>query len=72
LEKGIDIRKPVIVMDDLNKDERIHDRDAHKKHLHQPPSSSKPALPETSEKIRTSAWITLAILGSDDPNYNVW
>jgi MFS family permease len=51
-------------MDDLNKDERIHDRDAHKKHLHQPPSSSKPALPETSEKIRTSAWITLAILGS--------
>ncbi|MDQ6667373.1 MAG: MFS transporter [Thermoproteota archaeon] len=51
-------------MDDLNKDERIPDRDSHKKHLDQPPSSSKPALPETSEKIRTSAWVTLAILGS--------
>ena len=52
----------MIVMDDLNKDERIHDRDAHKKLPHQP--SSKSVVPETSEKIRTSAWITLAILGS--------
>jgi MFS family permease len=51
-------------MDDLNKDRRIHDGDAHKKLPHQPPSSSKSVLPETSEKIRTSAWITLAILGS--------
>ncbi|MFY9794951.1 MAG: MFS transporter, partial [Candidatus Nitrosopolaris sp.] len=51
-------------MDDLNKDGRIHDGDAHNKLPHQPPSSSKSVLPETSEKIRTSAWITLAILGS--------
>ena len=51
-------------MDDLNKDGRIHDGDAHNKLPHQPPSSSKSMLPETSEKIRTSAWITLAILGS--------
>src|SRR5712692_2202115 len=50
-------------MDDLNKDEHIHDREAHKKLPHQPPSSSNSVLPETSEKIRTSAWITLAILG---------
>ncbi|PWU78729.1 MAG: MFS transporter [Candidatus Nitrosopolaris wilkensis] len=49
-------------MDDLNKDERIDDRDTHKKLPHQP-SSSKSVVPETSEKIRTSAWITLAILG---------
>src|SRR5438445_13624000 len=47
-------------MDDLNKDK---DREAHKKLPHHPPSSSKPVFPETSEKIRTSAWITLAILG---------
>ena len=51
-------------MDDLNKDGRIHDGDAHNKLPHQPPSSSKSVLLETSEKIRTSAWITLAILGS--------
>src|SRR6478672_10210992 len=50
-------------MADLNKDERTHDREAHKKPAHQPPSSSNSVLPETSEKIRTSAWITLAILG---------
>src|SRR5713226_918943 len=50
-------------MDDLNKDEHIHDREAHKKLAHQPPPSSNSVLPETSEKIRTSAWITLAILG---------
>lgn len=55
---------PVIVMDDLNKDERIHDSEAQKKLSPQPPSSSKSMLPETSDKIRTSAWITLAILGS--------
>jgi MFS family permease len=42
----------------------IHDGDAHNKLPHQSPSSSKSVLPETSEKIRTSAWITLAILGS--------
>jgi MFS family permease len=50
-------------MDDLNKDEHIHDRKAHKKLPYQPPLSSNSVLPETSEKIRTSAWITLAILG---------
>src|SRR5438309_702341 len=50
-------------MDDLNKDEHIHDREAHKKLPHHHPSSSKSVLPETSEKIRTSAWTTLAILG---------
>ena len=50
-------------MDDLNKDEHIHDREAHKKLPHQPPSSSKSVLPESSEKIRSAAWITLAILG---------
>jgi MFS family permease len=49
-------------MDELNKND--HDGDAHKKLPHQPPSSSKSVLPETSQKIRTSAWITLAILGS--------
>ncbi|MGB6528116.1 MAG: MFS transporter, partial [Candidatus Nitrosopolaris sp.] len=36
----------------------------YKKTAHQPPSSSKSVLPEASEKIRTSVWITLAILGS--------
>jgi MFS family permease len=50
-------------MDDLNKDEHIHDRQAHKKLPPQPLSSSKSMFPETSEKIRTSGWITLAILG---------
>jgi MFS family permease len=50
-------------MDDLNKDEHIHDRKAHKKLPYQPPLSSNSVLPETSEKIRKSAWITLAILG---------
>ncbi|MDP9289232.1 MAG: MFS transporter [Thermoproteota archaeon] len=50
-------------MDDLKKDERTPDIEAPKK-LPQPLSSSKAAVPETSEKIRTSAWITLAILGS--------
>ena len=53
----------VIVMDDLKKDERTPDSEAPKK-LPQPLSSSKAVVPETSEKIRTSAWITLAILGS--------
>src|SRR5712691_10307780 len=50
-------------MDDLKKDERTPDSEAPKK-LPQPLSSSKAVVPETSEKIRTSAWITLAILGS--------
>ena len=56
--------KPVIIMDDLIKDEHIHDREPPKKLPHQPPSGSKSVLPDTSDKIRTSAWITLAILGS--------
>jgi MFS family permease len=47
-------------MGDLNKDERTPDSEGLKK-LPQPLSSSKA---ETSDKIRTSAWITLAILGS--------
>jgi MFS family permease len=50
-------------MDDLNKDEHINEGEVHKKLPPQPLSSSKPVFPETSEKIRTSAWITLAILG---------
>jgi len=50
-------------MDDLKKDERTPDSEVTKK-LPQPLSSSKAVVPETSEKIRTSAWITLAILGS--------
>jgi len=50
-------------MDDLNKNDRIRDRNAHKNLPHQPAPSSKSVLSETSEKIRTSAWITLAILG---------
>ena len=53
----------MIEMADLNKDERTNDREGHKKLAHQPPSSSNSVLPESSEKIRTSAWITLAILG---------
>ena len=51
-------------MDDLNKDEHINEGEVHKKLPPQPLSSSKSTLPETSEKIRISAWITLAILGS--------
>ena len=50
--------------DDLKKDEGTLDSKAQKKLSEQPLSSSKSTLPETSEKIRTSAWITLAILGS--------
>ncbi len=50
-------------MDDLNKDKGIQDGEAYKKTLHQP-TSSKSVSPETSEKIRTSVWLTLAILGS--------
>ena len=50
--------------DDLKKDEGTLDSEAQKKLSEQPISSSKSTLPETSEKIRTSAWITLAILGS--------
>jgi MFS family permease len=50
-------------MADLNKDESIDDKEASKKLPPKMPSS-KSVLPETSEKIRTSAWITLAILGS--------
>ena len=53
----------MIEMDDLNKDERTNDREGHKKLAHQPPSSSNSVLPETSDKIGTSAWITLVILG---------
>ena len=51
------------MMDDLKKDERTRESEAQKKLPQQPLSSSKAVLPETSEKIRTSAWITLAILG---------
>jgi len=50
--------------DDLKKDEGTLDNEAQKKLSEQPLSSSKSTLPETSEKIRISAWITLAILGS--------
>ena len=50
--------------DDLNKDEGTLDSEGQKKPSEQPISSSKSTLPETSEKIRTSAWMTLAILGS--------
>src|SRR5213080_3233328 len=50
-------------MDDLSKNDRIHNREAHKNLPHQSTRSSKSELSETSEKIRTSAWITLAILG---------
>ena len=50
--------------DDLKKDEGTLDSEAQKKLSEQPLSSSKSTVPETSEKIRTSAWITLAILGS--------
>src|SRR5205809_1395807 len=50
-------------MDDLNRNDRIRDREAHKNIPQQPPTSSKSVLSETSEKNRTSAWITLAILG---------
>ena len=50
--------------DDLKKDEGTLDNEAQKKLSEQPLSSSKSTLPETSEKIRISAWITIAILGS--------
>src|SRR5947208_15788513 len=50
--------------DDLKKDEGTLNNEAQKKLSEQPLSSSKSTLPETSEKIRISAWITLAILGS--------
>ncbi len=50
-------------MDDLKKDERMPDSEAPKKLPPQPLSSSKGVVPETSENIKTSAWITLAILG---------
>jgi len=52
-------------MDHLNKDSPTNNGETNKKrHKEQPKSSSsKSVLPETSEKIRTSAWITLAILG---------
>jgi MFS family permease len=53
-----------VMDDDLKKDEGTLDSEAQKKLSEQPLSSSKSTLPETSEKIRTSAWITLAILGS--------
>jgi MFS family permease len=53
----------VIVMDDLNKDERLHHSAPHKNIPQQPPTPPKSVLSETSDKIRTSAWITLAILG---------
>src|SRR2546430_8685407 len=55
-------------MDDLNKDERIHNSKVDKENQQQqrPESSthSKSESLETSNKIRTSAWITLGILGS--------
>src|SRR6266516_6778261 len=53
--------------DDLKKDEGTLDNEAQKKLSEQPLSSSKSAFPETSGKIRTSAWITLEILGSTVP-----
>jgi len=53
----------VIVMDDLNKNGRFHHRDTYKDIPQHPPTSTNSVLSEASEKIRTSAWITLAILG---------
>ena len=38
-------------MDDLNEDERIHNREAHKKLSHQLTPSSKSVLPETLKKL---------------------
>jgi MFS family permease len=56
------------MMDDLNKDERVHNIKVDKENQQQqrPESStrSKSESLETSNKIRTSAWITLGILGS--------
>jgi MFS family permease len=55
------------MMDDLNKDERVHNSKAHKENQRRRPESStysKSESLETSKKITTSAWITLAILGS--------
>ena len=49
-------------MDHLNKDSPTNNGEANKEHKEQPKSSSKSVLPDTSGKIRTSAWITLAIL----------
>jgi MFS family permease len=55
-------------MDDLNKDERVHNIKVDKENQQQqrPESSthSKSESLETSNKIRTSVWITLGILGS--------
>jgi MFS family permease len=58
----------VIMMDDLKKDEHgVENIDAKTPKEQQQRSSrfqSKPVLPEGHKKIRSSAWITLAILGS--------
>jgi hypothetical protein len=62
----------LIVMDDLKKDEHgvgNIDTETPKEHQHQQQqrssrSHSKPVLSEGNKKIRSSAWITLAILGS--------
>ena len=51
------------MMDDLNKNDRTPHSEADKNLPQPPPTSSKSVLSETSDKIRTSAWITLAILG---------
>ena len=55
-------------MDDLNKDERIHnsnvDKENQRRRRTESSTHSKSESLETSNKIRTSAWITLGILGS--------
>jgi MFS family permease len=48
-------------MDELNKDEPVHNSKVHKENQREP---SKSEFLDVSKKIRTSAWITLAILGS--------
>lgn len=48
-------------MDELNKDEPVHNSKVHKENQREPPKSE---FQDASKKIRTSAWITLAILGS--------
>ncbi len=48
-------------MDELNKDEPVHNSKVHKENQQEP---SKSEFQDASKKIRTSAWITLAILGS--------
>lgn len=48
-------------MDELNKDEPVHNSKVHKANQREP---SKSEFLDASKKIRTSAWITLAILGS--------